>query len=67
LKEAREAQRALAEEAARREAELTLKVAEEARQIQAQLQAQLQQLAAANAAATAQAFADKKAKMARES
>ncbi len=66
MKEARDAQRALAEEATRREAELARKVAEETRLLHAQLQTQLQHLAAADAA-VAQAFADKRAQMARES
>ena len=56
----------MAEEAARQEAELARKAAEDSRLLHAQLQEQLQQLAVADAAA-AQAFADKRAQMAKES
>ena len=66
LQEAREMQKALAAETAKKEAEAARLVAEASRQLQAQLQAQLQQLAAEDAAA-AHAFAKKREKMARES
>ena len=66
LRDAREMQKALEVERARKEAEAAKLAAEASRKLQAQLQAQLQQLAVEDATA-AHAFAKQREKMVRES